>query len=73
MKKFISFTYTAKEKYEKAIKELKEGDYIEIYSSHGIHYGKIEKINPDRISLKSNISTRHMLWESIDSITLVNK
>ena len=70
-RKFISFTYTDREKFEKASKELKISSFIELHTKRGIQYGKITKTDIERISVEFNQITKHFLWDSIDSITVV--
>lgn len=70
-KKFISFTYTNEEKYEKTKKAIKEGEYVEIHMSRGIFYGKIIGIVPEKITIEIDGKQSYFVWDSIDSITLV--
>jgi len=71
--KFIPFTYTGKEKFEKAKLEVSVGSYVNIHTNRGLFYGKIIKFDEEHFSLKQNekTPTRHHLWDSIDSISLM--
>ena len=70
-KKYISFDYTSDEKFEKASKQIKIGDYIEIYSNLGVHYGKISEMN--KVEIRTEIEGRKnkFKWDDIDSISVV--
>jgi len=70
-KKYISFTYTDKEKFERASKEMKINNFVELHTNSGIRYGKITKMDIERISIESLQTTKHFLWDSIDFITVV--